>query len=57
MSKNYQKPAMRVVKLQHRSSILSGSIHDTTSNAGIGYGGKGSGVARSRGRGGWDDDE
>lgn len=57
MSKNYQKPAMRVVNLQHRSCILSGSVESVGGNTEIRYGGASKGVARSRGRGGWDDDE
>lgn len=57
MSKNYQKPAMRVVNLQHRSCILSGSVGSVGGNTEIRYGGASKGVARSRGRGGWDDDE
>ncbi len=55
----YQKPAMRVVKIQHQQHLLAGSIENVNSNAGIGYGGGGggSGPARSRGFDGWDDDE
>ena len=35
MKKNYQKPAMRVVKVQHRSQILAASeklVNETKSN-------------------------
>ena len=38
--KDYQKPAMRVVKLQHRGQILTGSeVKSMHSNAGLGLGG------------------
>ena len=38
--KDYQKPAMRVVKLQHRGQILAGSeVRSMHSNAGLGLGG------------------
>ena len=40
MKKNYKKPAMRVVKMQHRSQILVGSeVRSMHSNAGLGLGG------------------
>ena len=40
MTKKYQKPAMRVVKLQHRGQILVGSeVRSMHSNAGLGLGG------------------
>jgi hypothetical protein len=59
MKKNYQEPALRVVKLQHKSCLLdasSTSVHEVSSNAGIGYGGGGSGIARGR-EFGYDEDE
>ena len=39
--KDYQKPAMRVVKLQHRGQILAGSpeVKSMRGNSGVGYGG------------------
>ena len=40
MTKKYQKPAMRVVKLQHRGQILTSSeVRSMHSNAGLGLGG------------------
>ena len=58
MKKNYQEPALRVVKLQHKNCLLdaSSSVHQVSSNAGIGYGGGGSGTARGR-EFGYDEDE
>ena len=58
MKKIYEKPAMRVVQLQHQCSILTGSdITSTEGNAGLNYRGGGSGPARARSNGGidWDD--
>ena len=49
---------MTVVQLQHQCSILSGSdVTDTKGNAGLNYGGGGSGPACARQHGGieWDD--
>ena len=40
MTKKYQKPAMRVVKLQHRGQILVGSeVRSMHSNADLDLGG------------------
>ena len=39
MKKNYQKPAMRVVQLQHQPHLLSGSVQATESNVGFRYAG------------------
>ena len=58
IKKDYQKPTMNVVLLQHRMMLLSGSITDVNSgDTGIGYDGPGSGPARARQHGGidWDD--
>ena len=58
MKRTYEKPAMTVVQLQHQCNILSGSgLTDTDGNAGLQYGGGGSGPARARSNGGidWDD--
>ena len=58
IKKDYQKPTMKVVLLQHRTMLLSGSITDVNSgDTGIGFGGEGSGPARARSNGGidWDD--
>ena len=54
MKKNYQKPEMKVVLLQHQYQLLAGSIQ---SNVGLKDGGGGRGPARARGIGDWDDDE
>ena len=56
IKKEYQKPTMNVVLLQHQAHLLAGSV--TSVNSGgtdIGYGGGGSGPARARSFGGWDD--
>ena len=56
--KHYQKPAMRVVRIQQKCQILSGSVTRVESgDTGITGGGPGSGPARSRSNGGidWDD--
>ena len=63
MKKNYQKPTMNVVKIQHQSHILAGSVNGTSGNAGFIYGGAssngGNGTgAHSRHNNVWDwDDE
>jgi len=49
MKKNYQKPAMRVVKIQHQQHLLQASVNNVNSSGiGIGFGGGGSGPARAR---------
>jgi hypothetical protein len=59
MKKNYMKPAMNVVKIQHSQMLCgSGSVTSAESgDTGITGGGPGSGPARSRSNGGidWDD--
>lgn len=60
--KAYQKPAMQVVKIQHKCNILSGSPvtglgTNLTDDDAINYGGGNSGTARSRSFGDWDDEE
>lgn len=58
MKKNYMKPALRVVRIQQKCQILSGSVTSVESgDTGIGYDGPGSGPARARQHGGidWDD--
>lgn len=58
MKKNYMKPALRVVRIQQKCQILSGSIRSVESgDTGIGYGGGGNGPARAPRRSGidWDD--
>ena len=57
MKKEYQKPAMRIERIEH-AQMLCGSITEVESgDTGIGYGGGGSGPARARQHGGieWDD--
>jgi hypothetical protein len=56
--KHYQKPAMRVVMLQHQQTLLAGSVDSVNSgDTGIGFGGGGNGPGRARSNGGidWDD--
>ena len=54
--KEYMKPAMRVVKIQHTGMLMtSGEVTGTSNNVGIGYGGGGSGPAHARSFGGFDD--
>ena len=63
MKRGYLKPAMRVVKIQHRVSILNGSVRSVNTNLtggdAVNYGGAGHGSARVK-QGGdynvWDDD-
>ena len=58
MKKNYMKPALRVVRLQQKYQILSGSVTSVQGgDTGITGGGPGSGPARARSYGGidWDD--
>ena len=58
MKKNYMKPALRVVRIQQKCQILSGSVTSVQSgDTGIGYVGPGSYPARARSNGGidWDD--
>ena len=58
MKKNYMKPALRVVRIQQKYQILSGSVTSVQSgDTGITGGGPGSGPARARSYGGidWDD--
>ena len=57
MKKDYCKPTMNVVKIQHKCQILAGSVGDINGgDTGITGGGPGSGPARARSFGGWDDD-
>ncbi|MBQ8097137.1 MAG: hypothetical protein IJ533_00750 [Prevotella sp.] len=59
MKKNdYQKPEIRVVKIQHKQHLLSGSVNSVDGgDTGIGFGGGGTGPAKARSFGGWDDEE
>jgi len=58
MKRVYQKPALRAVKIQ-QTHIICTSLNNVTGNAGLNYGGSGSGPARARSNSGWDgwDDE
>lgn len=60
MKKNYQEPALRVVKLQHKNCILSGSPKVTGINSGDVFSNEaptgGHGTARGR-EFGYDEDE
>jgi len=55
--KAYQQPTMKVVKLQHKSHILSGSVNSVDGNANLRYGGGAAVDANSRRGGDWDDEE
>ena len=55
--KVYKVPAMSIVCIQHNYQILSGSVNEVTSgDAGLNYGGGGSGTARARQYSDWDDE-
>ena len=56
MKKNYEKPTMIVVKIQHSGIICQSKVGDTESNAGMKYGGAGTDEALSRGHNVWEDD-
>lgn len=59
MKKTYSKPEIRIVKLQQRTMLLSGSIKSVNSNAGLSHNNLGSsGEAHSRGDDweDWEDD-
>ena len=54
--KAYQQPTMNVVKIQHQSHILSGSVNRVSSDdVDLDYGGGASVDANARRGGGWDD--
>jgi len=54
--KEYQKPTMWVVKMEHKTALLTSSILQVgSSDTGIDYGGGGSGPARARIFDDWDD--
>jgi hypothetical protein len=55
--KAYLKPAMSVVKIQHQSHILAGSLRRVSNNVDLNYGGGGTGEAQSRGYDVWEDDD
>ena len=50
------KPTVKVVQLQHRTHLLSGSVKELSNNAGLNENiGSGNGDARSRSFDGFDD--
>ena len=56
MKKEYMKPTMKVVKIQHQSHILVDSVHNLNSgDTGLKLGGAGNGDARARSFDGFDD--
>ena len=54
MKKDYMKPDMRIVRIEHQQIIC---ISDVDSNVGMGYGGGSSVHGRSRSYDEWDDEE
>ena len=56
MKKIYEKPAMQVVACQPTSLICQSEVKSLENNAGLRLGGGGSGEARSKQRGEWEDD-
>lgn len=54
--KAYQKPTMRIVRIQHQQIICTSLYSINSGDTGLGFGGGGSGPAHARGFGGWDDD-
>ena len=58
MKKEYMKPTVKVVQLQHRTHLLSGSVKGLSNNAGLNENiGSGNGDARARSNGGFDWDD
>lgn len=57
MKRNYQQPILNVVHLQHQNHLLDATVTNFKNNASLNYGGGNSGEGRSRGFGGWDDEE
>ena len=55
MKKNYEKPSMKVIKIQ-QVGIICTSMNDVGGNVGFGFGGGGSGPAKARSHSIWDDD-
>ena len=58
MKKTYSTPTIEVVKLQQQGIICTSDVRSVKGNAGLDYGGGGSGPARARSHGGidWDDE-
>ena len=61
MKKNYQKPVMFVVSIQHQSQLLAGTNVGSIGGGTLQYGGSStnntSGQIRSRGGSIWEDDD
>jgi len=59
MKKTYLKPALQVATLQQQGIICTSGVRSVNGNAGIYFGGGGSGPARARSRRGtdWDNYE
>ena len=55
MKKTYLKPTQRIVVLQQRSHILTGSVTRLSGNANLIYGGAGDEDARAREDYDWDE--
>ena len=56
MKKDYQKPSMTTHSVE-LSQMVCGSVTTVSTNAGLNYDGGGSGPARGRDGGEWDDEE
>ena len=56
MKKKYQAPIMTAVNVNMKYHLLDGSVTTMGGNANIGYGGGGSGEAKSRGFDDWDEE-
>lgn len=58
MKKEYIKPDMRVVRIEHQQIICTSDLvsNVNSGDTGIGYGGGGSGPNRARQHSVWDDD-
>ena len=58
MKRTYRKPTMLMVKLQHRTGILTGSndVNNVDGNGNLGYGGEGDGPARVKTHNVWDEE-
>lgn len=56
--KVYQQPRLQTTKVESQNQLLADSVTNVNGNAGMKYGGGGTGAARA-GEGGdvWDDDE
>ena len=56
--KNYIKPEIIVVRLQHKGLLMQSPCSSITNNVGFNYGGGGSGSARTREQDNiWDDED